>query len=464
MLKADYMVIGSGAMGMAFTDVLMTETQAKVVMVDRYHQPGGHWNIAYPYVRLHQPSAFYGVNSRPLGTDTIDQTGWNKGLYELATNSEVCAYFDAVMQQQFLSSGRVQYFPMCDYLGERRFRSLITGEVEEVSGDAKLVDATYMNVTVPAMRPPKFEVADGVECIPPNALTRTRELYDRHVIIGAGKTGMDACLWLLKNGADPDTITWIMPRDSWLLDRARIQPGKLFSDRLVSDFAGQLEASAQASSIEDLFARLEHNGLLLRLDSSVTPTMYRCATVTLAELEALRRIRDVVRKGRVERIEPDRLTLTDGSVALSGRILHVDCSADGLERRPAVPVFNGDRITLQSVRTCQQVFSAAFIAHVEASYPDDRIRNELCAPVPHPDSHLDWLRTTLSNGMNQARWGQDPELLAWLADARLDGFRGLATLAMSTDPRHQQLRESIQANAVPAVAKLQQLLETAQAG
>ena len=119
-----------------------------------------------------------------------------------------------------------------------------------------------------------------------------------------------------------------------------------------------------------------------------------------------------MRKGRVERIEPDRLTLTDGSVALSGRVLHVDCSADGLERRPPVPVFNGDRITLQSVRTCQQVFSAAFIAHVEASYPDNRVRNELCTPVPHPDSHLDWLRTTLSNGMNQARWGQDPELLA----------------------------------------------------
>ena len=137
---------------------------------------------------------------------------------------------------------------MCDDLGDRRFRSLVSGEIEEVSRDAKMVDATYMNVTVPAMRLPKFEVADGATCIPPNALTRTREFYDRHVIIGAGKTGMDACLWLLKNGADPDTITWIMPRDSWLLDRARIQPGKLFSDRLVSDFAGQLEASAQASS------------------------------------------------------------------------------------------------------------------------------------------------------------------------------------------------------------------------
>ena len=105
-LQADYLVVGSGAMGMAFTDVLMTETDSTVVIVDKHHQPGGHWNDAYPHVRLHQPSAFYGVNSRKLGSDTIDATGWNEGLYELATNSEVCAYFDQVMQQQFLPSGQ----------------------------------------------------------------------------------------------------------------------------------------------------------------------------------------------------------------------------------------------------------------------------------------------------------------------------------------------------------------------
>jgi hypothetical protein len=31
-------------------------------------------------VRLHQPSAFYGVNSLPLGSDTIDRVGWKEGL------------------------------------------------------------------------------------------------------------------------------------------------------------------------------------------------------------------------------------------------------------------------------------------------------------------------------------------------------------------------------------------------
>jgi cation diffusion facilitator CzcD-associated flavoprotein CzcO len=88
-LETDYLVVGAGAMGMAFTDTLVTETDAQVVIVDRGHAPGGHWNRAYPFVRLHQPSAYYGVNSRGLGSDSIDQLGWNKGLFELATVGEI---------------------------------------------------------------------------------------------------------------------------------------------------------------------------------------------------------------------------------------------------------------------------------------------------------------------------------------------------------------------------------------
>ena len=74
-LDTDYLIVGSGAAGMAFADVILTETQARVMFVDRHHGPGGHWNDAYPFVRLHQPSAFYGVNSKPLGHAGLDATG-----------------------------------------------------------------------------------------------------------------------------------------------------------------------------------------------------------------------------------------------------------------------------------------------------------------------------------------------------------------------------------------------------
>lgn len=51
--EADYLVVGAGAMGLAFTDTLVAESDATVVVVDRNDQPGGHWTMAYPFVRLH---------------------------------------------------------------------------------------------------------------------------------------------------------------------------------------------------------------------------------------------------------------------------------------------------------------------------------------------------------------------------------------------------------------------------
>ena len=76
-IEPDHLVIGAGASGMALTDALIADADVDVVLVDRRHSPGGHWNDAYPIGRLHQPSATYGVNSRPLGTETIDAAGPN---------------------------------------------------------------------------------------------------------------------------------------------------------------------------------------------------------------------------------------------------------------------------------------------------------------------------------------------------------------------------------------------------
>ncbi len=88
-IRSDYLVVGSGAVGLAFADTLLAETDAHITIVDRHGKPGGHWNDAYSFVTLHQPSAFYGVNSLPLGTGRKDSIGINAGLCELASGPEV---------------------------------------------------------------------------------------------------------------------------------------------------------------------------------------------------------------------------------------------------------------------------------------------------------------------------------------------------------------------------------------
>ncbi len=444
-IEADYLVVGAGAMGMAFVDTLVSETDARVVLVDRNHQPGGHWTLAYPFVRLHQPSAFYGVNSLRLGGDSIDRIGWNQGLYELATAGEVCAYYDHVLRRQLLASGRVSYFPMSEYRGQHdgkgRFTTL-AGTDYTVSAARRIVDATYMRVTVPAMRPPPYAVGPGIACVPPNDLPKLGA-HERYVIVGAGKTGIDTCLWLLGQGIAPDRLTWIMPRDSWLLDRATMQPGPLFADGLKASFTAQLRAIRDATSVVDLFARLDDAGLLLRIDPAVRPTMYRCATVTRLELEQLRRIGDVVRMGHLLRVETDRMVLDGGTVASHGDALYIDCTADGAEKRPATPIFDAGQITLQSVRGCQQIFSAALIAHVEAAYRDDQVKNELCVPLPHPDTDSDWLRLALADYANQLRWLDDPDLTAWMSAARLDLFGHLIGHLLPPASAKPRVRERI---------------------
>jgi hypothetical protein len=432
-IEADYLVIGAGATAMAFVDTLIGETAASVVMVDRFHSPGGHWNSAYPFVRLHQPSAYYGVNSRKLGSDTIDSAGLNEGFYELASGAEVCAYFDAVMQKQLLPTGRVSYFPMSEYLGDGRIRTL--GDDVHVTA-RRTVDSTFVGITVPSMRRPPYEVAADVDCIPPNDLPKY-EARDRYVIVGAGKTAMDTCLWLLCHGIAPDRLTWIKPRDSWLLNRANIQPGPQFTKKVLADVTGQLKAVGQAESVDDLFARLADAESLLRIDETVDPDMYRCAIVTLAELEQLRQIDNLVRMGHVQAIEKGRVVLDGGTVAVAGSTLYIDCTAVGLGRGEVTAVFDGDRITLQTVRTCQPVFSAALIAHVEATYADDDTRNALCQPILNPKVPLDWLRMMHTYNENQIRWFDEPGVMAWLDSARLN------VLSHSTAKVSPRAREKI---------------------
>jgi cation diffusion facilitator CzcD-associated flavoprotein CzcO len=114
-LETDYLVVGAGASGMAFTDTLVAHTDAEVVLVDRRHRPGGHWLDAYPFVRLHQPSAYYVVESRPLGNNRIDEHGPNAGFYERASAPEICDYYLRVLDEHLLPTGRVRFVGMSEY-------------------------------------------------------------------------------------------------------------------------------------------------------------------------------------------------------------------------------------------------------------------------------------------------------------------------------------------------------------
>ncbi len=473
-IECDYLVIGAGAAGLAFADALVAEhAEATVTIVDRHGKPGGHWNDAYPFVTLHQPSAFYGVNSLELCSGRMDTMGVNKGLSELASGPEVSGYFERVMSARLLPSGRVRYLPLSNYFGEGhsdgQVESLLSGARTQVTVRKKVVDATYYSPTVPSTHKPRFEVADGVRLVPPNALpglwhiTQQEGALKRFVVVGAGKTAMDVCVWLIQSGADPDAIDWIMPRDSWVINRVTTQNGAEFFDQAIGGQADQMEAFANATSADDLFLRLEACGAVFRIDRSVTPQMFHLATLAPGEVEVLRKIKNVIRLGRVKALEADSIVLDQGSVPVQPGTLFVDCTASAVEFRKPQPIFQGDKIVLQLVRVPQPAFSAAMIAYVEAHYADDAHKNKLCGSVPFPQTPADYPRSIIGNMKNQFEWGQDKVLRQWIHGSRLDGFGKLMASAARDDEAKQGVITRLKEQSGAAMANIPKLLARAAA-
>ena len=424
-LETDYLVIGAGAAGMAFTDTLLAHSGATVTIVDRRLAPGGHWIDAYPYVRLHQPSAFYGVSSVPLGHDARDVTGTNAGYYELAGADEIRAYYQHVMHRVFLPSRRVRYFPSSDYLGEGRFVSRLAERSWKVRVNRKIVDTTYLEGAVPATSPPPFEVADGVSCVPAGEIARLAQRPERFVIVGAGKTALDACLWLLEQGVAGSSIRWIRPREAWWLNRRFQQPHDLLPD-FYRGMAIQIEAMAKASSVADLFERLEKEEFFLRLDPGVVPTMFHGAIISEAELTLLRRIEDVVRLGRVRRIERDQIVLDEGRVPTSERTVHVHCASRGLARPPLRPIFEPGRVTVQPIQWGTVCYQFALLGVVEATVESDDEKNRLCPPVAYWDTNRDYLSAFLAMLANERARSEHPALASWAKQTRLNAQSGMA--------------------------------------
>ncbi len=460
LLETDYLVVGAGATGMAFCDALIEVDQnADIVMVDRRHAPGGHWNDAYPFVRLHQPAACYGVNSRRLGNDQVDNVGFNAGLYEQADRFQICDYYRQVMDEHLVGSGQVRFFPMTNYLGLESasvaFVASLTGAHTEVHVRRAVVDARYLEPTIPSRHHPSFVVASDVDCVPVSELVDVREPPTGYTVLGGGKTGSDACSWLLLNGVDPEDIRWVRARDPWMWNRAQVQPLDLVSDTIDGVSRG-VEAAASAESIDDLFARLEACGQLLRFDPGAVPTMYHGATLTIAELEALRTIENVVRLGHVNAITTTEIQLEQGAVATDPGQLYIDCSAAGLAKAPARPIFEPGRITLQCISTVFPTFNAAVIGYLEASRGDDYVAKSRLAPTTrYPDAANDWLPNMRGQLEALRLWNEQPDMAAWLESCRLNVARGMFTKA--GEPRMSDAITRLLTYSEPAMTNLETL-------
>jgi hypothetical protein len=352
---------------------------------------------------------------------------------------------------RMIESGKVEFFANSEYVGGTVV-SRVSGESFEVPDRCRIVDAHYLAPSIPAEKPPPFAVTDGAHVLPVNDLARIEEAPSQYVVTGSGKTATDACIWLLARGVDPDAICWVRPRDPWMMNRAVVQPDPAIFTGMAAD---TLQAGAESTSLEDLFLRLEDAGIMLRIDRTVMPTMAKAPTLALWELEKLRTLENVVRRGHLEGVERGRLTFADGSVAVADDALVVHCAADGLKYPPLIPVWRPEGITLQPIRAGFPCFGAAVIGYVEATRQDDDEKNRLCPPTNLPNSMADWALMNVRGSRAVMSLMSEPDIKDWSNRVAINPAR--------TPPEHpgspelDAARERLAAQMGPGLARLAEL-------
>ncbi|MEM6301228.1 MAG: NAD(P)/FAD-dependent oxidoreductase [Pseudomonadota bacterium] len=456
MIDVDYLIVGAGATGLGFADRILTNSSATMAIIDRRPLPAGHWVDAYPFVRLHAPSVLYGVDSMPLGHDELDKDGLNAGLGHCARGAEIIAHYENCLYERLIPSGRVRYLPAHEMSADGTIRRCIDGS--EVAINArKIVDASYFTNSVPKTDPPPFPVASDANLVCPHDLPSTATRYSKFVVIGSGKTGMDAVTFLLGLGARAEQIQWIVPRDPWVFNREGLQAHPSFLKRMVELTAAQLDAMALSSSIEDFEARMEHGEVWLRLDPSVRPTMFHAACASKRECLLLNSV-SIVREGYVQAIEKNHLLLTGGKLATDSNTLLINCAASALTKQPPIPIFDENRITMQFLRFPAPAFSAAMIAEIETAVvgPD---KNRYAQPTGVTDVSSDFLRTTWQQQQNQLAWNGHPELKAFYRNTRLDAMGRLVRSGNRHDPLLKPYFDRIQQAGPRAIENIPVLLQ-----
>lgn len=482
--QCDYLVVGGGATGMAFVDTLLkhSSSETSVVLIDKHGEgPGGQWQDSYNFVRLHQPSSMYGVESEKLepNEDGISST-------HRATREEIIEYYEKVVKK--LEAGHDFH-----YLGGMEFDFSQLSNSNDNDGDSingkvyvlcdnqakkskirvskRLVDARYLQPDLPVFIPPKFSFdPSAIQCAPVNDIFRLSSgtgdaktaAPKNYVVIGGGKTGMDAIVYLLtKLKVDPDRIMWVVPNEAWITAREKI--GNCMEFLHNCSALAKKKQQQNGVEIQDAvwsedffqsgFMEWERQGKVYRFDNTIVPTKFKDATLSKDELNQIKIVKRVVRNGRVREISNQGdLIFADGtsiplpwkeesssSLAVS-ETMFVHCSAGAFNYSKNIdappPVFGTGIITIQDVYGtpgfCMVGSVVAFLESLSHRLSDEE-KNAMCL---HPTPDAEEVKRPLgpsggdvgvissNHGLvqrmkNLKMWLQDPEIRPWLYTNRL---------------------------------------------
>jgi hypothetical protein len=197
---------------------------ARVLVLDKHRQPGGMWNDAYSYVRLHQPHRQF----------TAGNIAWslNRERSYLATRDEVAAHlrhcFD-VISKRFNVDARWGW-QCLDHTEDGNSVAVTArdpdGEVHAFTAD-RVIDARSFDVE--AIDPLPLSSRD-VHSVAPRGLEASGLLSDDNTepvwIIGSGKTAMDTIVTLVRTNPHR-SIGMVTGTGTYFYNRDLVNPNGL---------------------------------------------------------------------------------------------------------------------------------------------------------------------------------------------------------------------------------------------
>ncbi|MBV9360665.1 MAG: hypothetical protein JO292_04680, partial [Betaproteobacteria bacterium] len=148
--------------------------------------------------------------------------------------------------------------------------------------------------------------------------------------------------------------------------------------------------------------------------------VFRGATVSRREIDAVRTIEAVIRARRVHAIGRRMLATDLGDLPGGANELYVDCTAAGVPPSPARPVYEDARVTIQYVGVGFLPWSAATIGFVESTGLDMDEKNRLCPPVAFTGDVADLLELVHAAMRGQVARARHETVGPWNLASRLN--------------------------------------------
>ena len=451
MEDVDYLILGANIYSLVFANAVLETCDAHVALIDPRGEPGGHWHQVPDFSRLPPPYSAFGLPSFSIQDWQPERNHIDRG--------GVLAYCAHVLTQRLLPSGRVHYFPRCDYRGGGKIVSIDTGEVRKITVKRRIITTEHAPNLDAGPHIPCFSCTNAINLLHPRDLSsdpafQARQ-YDTYCILGAGRTGIEAALYLLGQNISPDQIRWVKSREKWVLSTPKERPSLVHFDHLVTRTLDSLRLMSQVHSVQDLCRGLEGPGVLLRTSSDQEPQGFSPQLLSSEEAAKLRTIRGVIRKGHVHAISEIGMVLDQGAVPMPPRTLYIDGTGSAVASSKPPPIFQGSMIHLTDVRLCQPSFSAAVIGAIELLDISDKDKNELSAPLYSSELTTLFLISIL----NHHAWFHHEAVREWLESCPLDSLLQIAARQINATEKMPSELSTIRAVLPRAIINLERMLE-----